>query len=179
LSTLFAIANDEEDHMLRVSVWRQDLLLGWRTRSQQLRFDRPVFRIAGALSALPAGDSVHVRILRSSAGIRVHVNDRQIKEPIRVSGAWALLYFARWILDYTRLLSLLFVALVVFPLAYWAAQTKSTARLLAGGVLLLVAWPFLFRLAPLRWAELFTAAASALLGIAVARHQRQRVNPAR
>lgn len=166
-ATLFSIGDEHERAVLWIALQGTDLLVRWRMRAADLRLDRPSFRLKHVLDGIPAGQVVSLKIEHLPDQLIVEVDGRRVHSRFRGSAAWTLLWQdERMPALPFEIFSVLWMALLTIPVAYWSAWR---GKVLVYGLLYLALQGFtvtLLKLAqphPLAWLAMITIFAAALL----------------
>lgn len=121
LGPLLHIEDRWRREVLLVGADRDDVVLRYRTRSAQLRLDRPDIRMHGALAGIAGEDTLRIVIHRDAGGFCLGVNAvHACRLWFTIGSAWALLlyppHFRRWEHD---LLDAGWVAGLLLPVGLW------------------------------------------------------------
>jgi glycopeptide antibiotics resistance protein len=173
-STLFAVAAERERLLLRISVRDDDLLVSTRMRAHDLRLDAPMFRVPDALRGVPVGDTVQLRIERTSNAITATANGVRKQTPIRVSRAWALLYFGPIAANREQLTSMLFLLFCSAPIGFWAAAGGRLVLYTAAAAFSFVVLPRAVDIAPVSLFEFAVCSAGFITGFLLGKLRRPR-----
>lgn len=120
-ATLFSIGDEHEREVLWIAIYGQDLLVRWRMRAADLRLDRPSFRLNRTLEGIAAGQVVSVKIEHLPDQLIAEVDGHRTRSRFRSSAAWTLLWqHQRMPPRLFEMLSVLWMALLTIPVAYWS-----------------------------------------------------------
>jgi hypothetical protein len=175
LSPVLRIVDEEEREAVLLAAEGRDFVFGYRMRAENVRLDRPLFRVPDARRDIPAGDTIRVAVQRRGRGIAARVDGRLVGAPrLDVGRGWTLLFFSLSFGERTsRALDALWIALWTLPLGLWARR-RARWYLAAGiAAAALVALPGMVALAPAGLEEVVGAAAGVAAGYIV-RHRVER-----
>jgi hypothetical protein len=156
----------------------------FRTRGAALRLRSPALASRDFLPATGGADTVRLAGAFAAGRLRVAAESASgppVTRSLAVSPNWGWSFFvpSSYVFgDEVRVLTALWVATLVLPIAYWAARAGSAApparRVAAGAAVLapaagLWAIPALFHLPPVHWSEWLAWAAGTALGFALGR----------
>jgi hypothetical protein len=165
LAPIFNIYDDRQREILFIGAYFDDLVLRYRTRSAEVRLDRPELRWIGGLKGVAEGDPLRLRLRRSEDGYCLEVNGVEHCPPgYTVRDVWGVLYFVESEAAELRdLLGLVWLVVLFAPAGFWLRRGRDAAVACAATCAGLVAAPAAVGLAPTSVAEL----AAALVGLGV------------
>ena len=128
LAPLLSVYDDDHREILLIGPARDDLVLRYRSRAADLRLDQPSFDLPGVLRSVSAGDSISVRLQRTSKAFLLTVNDSRAT-PIgpTLGSAWKLLIGGeRFPLWAKALLDTLWVSVWFLAVGFWGRTRVAT-----------------------------------------------------
>jgi hypothetical protein len=168
LAPIFNIYDDRQREILFIGAYFEDLVLRYRTRSAEVRLDRPELRWIGGLEGVAEGDPLRLRLRRSEGGYCLEVNGVEHCPPgYTVRDVWGVLYFAESEAPELRdILGLCWLVILFAPAGFWLRRRRDAAVACAATCAGLLAAPAAVGLATTSPAEF--AAALAGLGVGAA-----------
>lgn len=138
LASLVSVYDVREREIVLIGPARDDLVFRSRTRAASLRLDQPDLRLVGGVRGVSAGDTLTVEARRAGEGLCLSVgaaNDCGLG--FSLGHGWALLLYVESLPSVLKkLLNPAWLAVLVFPVAFWApgrrAAALSAVALLAG-----------------------------------------------
>ena len=140
IAPIVRVADAEQRQMLLLAQDGDILILGVHTGAEVLRLRPPLFALAGVF---PAGTS-NLSTVNSSLSVggryragevRMHAQDASRSSDSRIvptaSLGWTLLLPFQWFIKGTvveRIVSWLWIGLLVLPLGYWSPQAQDSSR---------------------------------------------------
>ena len=142
LAPIFSIYDREQREIVLIGVDRDDLVFRYRTRAGSAWLDQPDLRRLGVAAGFRPGDTLSVRVQRSSVGWKIGIDSGPVESRGHTIGrGWATVYFTESFPDWLgSVLDSAWVFGLLLPLGYLVGRdSASTAALtvcIAGAALI-------------------------------------------
>ena len=149
LAPLFAIADQDERELIMIAIEHSDVIVRWRTRSIDLKLDRPMFRFEHALAGLNQADTVDLIARSFTDRVELHVGAARYVHRYSSSDGWTLLWFVDGLTNRMyKLFSAIWIVCLAIPIGmWWALQRERVIFPILFGAVMMTA-PLLVGLAP-------------------------------
>lgn len=166
LSSLFSIADAEENLIILIGPMRDRLLYIFRIRGESFRLDRPALSISGVMNFAP-GDTIEVGATRSDRDYCLALNrERQCGLGFTAGSGWTLLWFAEGLPSGLQSgLDVAWLCLLLLPVGLWLRPNLVSAIGAASVTAALVWAPPLTGMLPTPLREWIGSAAGVVAGI--------------
>lgn len=120
LSSIFSIADDEENMIVLIGPMRDRLLYIFRIRGESFRLDRPALSISGVMDVTP-GDTIEISASRSEGGHCLAVNrETHCGLGFTAGSGWTLLWFSESLPSGLQSgLNVVWLCLLLSPFGLW------------------------------------------------------------